>query len=75
MTAPTDTAPVAATPAAAAAAPTAPRTFLFSWGMYADPVFDRDVETFNRSFSAAYGAPAEAELFGFTSPPPDGPDD
>jgi len=44
------------------------QTFLFSWGMYADPVFDRDVETFEQAYSRAFGTPAAAETFGFTSP-------
>lgn len=43
------------------------RTFLFSWGMFADPVFDRDVETFARSYTAAFGAPAQSRLFGFVA--------
>lgn len=43
------------------------RNFLFSWGMFADPVFDRDVVTFERAFTRAYGTPADTELFGYTS--------
>lgn len=59
--------PQIVTPTDAAVVQTPSRNFLFSWGMYADPVFDRDVETFNRAFSRTYGAPADADLFGFTS--------
>ncbi|MCF2871916.1 C13 family peptidase [Octadecabacter sp. G9-8] len=43
------------------------RNFVFSWGMFADPVFDRDVVTFNRTFANVYGAPADIDAFGFTS--------
>jgi len=46
------------------AAVAAPKTYLFSWGMFADPVFDRDVTTFNRAFSAQYGAPAQSWQYG-----------
>ncbi|SLN40127.1 C13 family peptidase [Pseudooctadecabacter jejudonensis] len=42
------------------------QTFLFSWGMFADPVFDRDVVTFERAFARAYGTPVDADTFGFT---------
>jgi len=51
---------------ASTAAPSA-RTFLFSWGMFADPVFERDVVTFNRAFAQAYGTPEDAALFAFES--------
>lgn len=55
------------TAATASAATPSARTFLFSWGMFANPVFDRDVVTFDRAFRAAQGGPADTELFGFTS--------
>lgn len=67
-TSPATTTDAPVTTPAAATAVAAPHTYLFSWGMYADPVFDRDVETFDRTFSRAYGAPADTGLFGFTSP-------
>lgn len=52
------TAPVAAAPE---------RTFLLSWGMYGDPVFDRDVETFTRTYSSSVSAPHEMARFGANS--------
>lgn len=65
---PVDSAPPqVATATSASAATPAAQSYLFSWGMFADPVFDRDVVTFNRAFAQAYGAPADSALFGFTS--------
>ncbi len=56
------------TTTASASVATAPtETFLFSWGMFADPVFDRDVVTFNRAFERAYDAPTSTRAFGFTN--------
>ena len=63
MTVPQDTNTSAATSTAAPSA----RTFLFSWGMFADPVFERDVVTFNRAFSQAYGTPDSTGLYAFES--------
>lgn len=65
---PNTTPPDLASASASSVASPAPRTYLFSWGMYADPVFDRDVESFDRAFTRAYGAPADRALFGYTSP-------
>ncbi|MEL6959062.1 MAG: C13 family peptidase [Pseudomonadota bacterium] len=53
----------AAIPVPSAVAPPE-RTFLFSWGMYGDPVFDRDVITFNRAYGAAFGSPAGSAQYG-----------
>jgi len=63
MSVPTDT----GTTSSASATAVGARTFLFSWGMFADPVFDRDVVTFNRAYSKAFGLPENTELFGYTS--------
>lgn len=52
--------------ATSTAAPSA-HTFLFAWGMFADPVFERDVVTFDRAFSQAYGTPENTALFAFGS--------
>ena len=64
------TAPVPETSSSATAVASQPasRTFLYAWGMYADPVFDRDVETFTRTFTRALGTPTQTNAFGFTSP-------
>lgn len=58
------TAQHAGTVASTSTAAAPQRMFVFSWGMFGDPVFDRDVVTFNRAFSAAYGAPTQAWMFG-----------
>jgi hypothetical protein len=50
------------------------RTFLFSWGIFADPVFDRDVVTFKRAFNRAYDTPVKTELYGYASPRLSNPD-
>ena len=42
----------------------APRSFLYSWAMFGDPVFDRDVVTFSESYSRAFGALEGQALFG-----------
>lgn len=51
------------TSASAVAVPQS-QTFLYSWGMFGDPVFDRDVITFNQVFSTRYGAPTQTWEFG-----------
>lgn len=51
----------------AATASDQPRSFLYSWAMYGDPVFDRDVQTFSQSYARAFGGPADQALFGNTS--------
>jgi len=48
-------------------AATQSRTFVFSWAMFADPVFERDVLTFNRTFAAQFGAPQAAASYAFAS--------
>lgn len=44
------------------------QTYLFSWGMFGDPVFDRDVETFTRAYANAFGAPTGLARYGANSP-------
>lgn len=59
----------AATTTEASAVATPPeRTYLFSWGMFGDPVFDRDVETFTRAYTRAFGAPADMARYGANAP-------
>lgn len=43
-------------------------TFLLSWGMFGDPVFDRDVQTFSQAYERAFGAPDEMALYGANAP-------
>jgi len=42
----------------------ASETYLLGWGMFADPVFDRDVITFERAFARAFGTPAQTATYG-----------
>lgn len=60
-----DATPDALSPPAAVAE--APGSYLFSWAMYGDPVFDRDVLTFARAYAGAFGTPEATRQFGYTS--------
>lgn len=62
-------APATVAPSAPQAVPqtvavTDSQTYLMGWGMFGDPVFDRDVITFERAFSRAFGAPTQTLAYG-----------
>jgi len=54
-----------AAPEAASASATS-RSFLYAHALYGEPVFDRDVLSFQRALSTAFGTPAQTKRFGFT---------
>lgn len=53
------------TPAAMQAPQMDARTFLYTHALYGDPVFDRDVLTFQAALSDGLGAPAAVRRFGY----------
>lgn len=53
-------------PTPASANAQASRNFLYAHAMYGEPVFDRDVISFQRALTTAFGAPASVERFGYT---------
>lgn len=43
------------------------KTYMYAHALWADPVFARDVTSFHKSFSAQFGTPEQATLFGYSS--------
>jgi len=43
----------------------APRTFLYAHALYGDPVFDKDVLTFQSALTNGLGAPSQVARFGY----------